>query len=457
MKTEVLSQEGNIIEIKAEYDVDEVNKTVAGVFRELSANANVKGFRKGHVPRKMLELRFDIAKIYEDTARRLANEALTEIVEEHDLSLVAPARALEIGKLAEGVPFWVRFSFEVRPEVTLPDDISSLTAERTIYSVTDEEVDEAFSQLLESNAEVVPISDDRPAEKDDIIEAEYSSFLIAPNGAAPTEIEKGKKSVMYLSNVREDIANPVVGHKPAEEFTFEITLESDYPNPGLAGKTVRYDMEILQFMKRVVPEATDEKVNELTKGKYETVDALKENIRSKLWESATERSDGTLKESALKALVEASQVEVPESMVNRQYEQMRREQNSYITSQLKQSLEEYLKSSNLNVDEYENRLRERSREIVKNSLVVDSLAERESISFEGNDLNEEIMRMAMSMGVNPQKLADAIGGNEDEMQSLIARVCTRNTIDFLASKVQVREAEPRPEKDAQSAEETTNG
>jgi trigger factor len=458
LKTEILSQERNVIAVKAEYGADEIKKAVGQTIRDLSSQVSIKGFRKGHVPRKVLELYFGRDRIYSETAERIVREAMDDIVSEYQLDLVARPN-LKADALEEGNPFSAEFTFEVRPEVTLPD-LASLQATKTIYETSDEQVDEGLNQILEANARYEPIDEDRPAAPDDVVETQYTAYSVSDDGEA-TLIEAEKKNVMDLDNIREDIADNIVGKRLAEEFTFDIKLEDDYPDARMAGIVVRYDMEILQIMKRVVPEATDENIALITKGRYNTVDEVKSEVRKQLEETARSRSEATLRESAVKALAEAAEVDVPDTMVDRQHDAMRKDQDGRIRRDLGLSLDEYLSKNNLSASEYDAKLRERAVEVVRNTLVLDALAEREQISFTSDDLNVEIIRMATAAKVNPQQLADVLSKDKDEFSSLAMRVRTRNTIDFLAQKVSVTEVpaekETEESKDALPAEGETPG
>jgi trigger factor len=436
LKSEILSQEGNTVVVKAEYEAGEVDGAVGRTVRDMSKNASIKGFRRGHVPRRTLELIIGKNAIYRETVEHLATGALENVVSEYELDLVTSPK-LKIGDLNEGSPMSIEFTFEVCPEVELPD-VSSLSAEKTVYEVSDEEVEEGFRRLLESSARLEPADYDRSAEKDDIVEAQYSSYTLL-DGKKEKDVERGKKNTLFLANLREDIASAVIGRKPAEEFEFDITLESDYPDSRMAGKTIRYEMEILNFMKRVVPEATDESIAEISKGKYNSVDEMKADLRKHMEDDASGMSDESLRESAVQALSAAAVVEIPESMVDRQYMSMRREQDSMLQREIRQSLEEYLKNNNLSVDKFEEDLRKRAANIVRSSLVLDALAERDEISFTSDDLNEEILRTARATGANPQELADSLSRDKEEFAALASRVRTKNTAKHLASLVQVTE------------------
>ena len=436
MRSEIISQESNVIVVKAEYEAGEVDGAVGKTVRELSKSANIKGFRKGHIPRNTLELFFGRKSIYRQTTEGLANDALEAVIEEYELDLVTEPK-VNIDELAEGSPLSIEFSFEVRPEVTLPD-IASLAAEKLVFEVRDEDVEEGLRQLLESNATLEPTADDRPAALEDIIEAQYSSFEPQEDGSL-RELESERKNVLYLSNIRRDIAEAVVGHKPAEELEFDITLENDYPDARMAGKTVRYKLEILNFMNRVIPEPTDETISNISRGRYKSLDEIKAEMRKQLEEDASARSEASLQESAIKALSAASAVEIPATMIDRQYLAMRREHDGILKQDIKQSLDDYLKNNNLSVEEYDGNLKKRSEEIVRNTLVLDALAERDQISFDGDDLNEEILRVANSRRINPQEYADSLSKDKRAFNTLAERVKTKNTVKHLSTLVQVTE------------------
>ena len=135
-------------------------------------------------------------------------------------------------------------------------------------------------------------------------------------------------------------------------------------------------------------------------------------------------------------------MDVPESMIERQYSAMRKEQDGRLQRDIGQSLSEYLKNNNLSVDEYDAKLRKNAEEIVRNTLVLDSLADRDEISFTNEELSEEIMRMAAGLNVNAQSLADSLSKDKEKFADVARKVRTRNTMNHLASLVQAREVDP---------------
>lgn len=448
MRSEILSQEKNVVVVKAEYDAAEVDSAVAAAIKDISGKVNIKGFRRGHVPRKMLEMYIGRKTIYNEVCDNIRQSALDEIVSEYDLDLIAQPK-VEMSEFKEGASLTVTFTCEVKPEVKLPE-LSELEAVKTVFTVTDENVDAAVKQFLEANSVLEPTDDDREIGAEDIVEVQYTSYRIT--GDSQKELEHDRKSVLNLPVVRKDIADAVIGHKPADEFEFDITLQDDYPDKRLAGAHIRYAMEILNFMKRSVPEENDENIERISNGTYKTSSELRAEFRRRLEESAAEQSEETLRVSALSALCDAAEIDIPETMIERQYDSMRSDYEAQIKAELNITLDEHLAKTGVDANVYKSDLRKSAERILRNSLVLDALAVRDDISFTSDDFNEEIMHMARSMGANPQELADYLSKNRNEFTNVAIKVRNRNTLKHLASLVKVKEEASKEPEHAEGGE-----
>lgn len=443
MRSEIISQDRNVVVVKSEYEASEVDKAVASTVKDISNKVNIKGFRRGRVPRKTLEMYIGRKAIYDEVRDGLRQKAMDEIVTEYDLQLISDPK-IEMSELKEGEAFTLTFTCEVKPDVKLPD-ISELEAVKTVFTVSDENVDAAVKQFLEANSTLVPSDDksddDREIGPEDTVQVQYTSYRVT--GDSKKELERDHKSVLNLPTLRKDIADAVVGHKPADEFEFDITLQDDYPDKRLAGAHIRYEMEILHYMRRDVPEETDENVARISNGVYKTTGELRAEFRRRLEESAAEQSEETLQESALDALCDAAEVDITDSLIDRQFNALRSDHEAQIKAQLDITLDEHLASVGKDVGEFDADLRKQAERMLRNTFILETLAERDDISFTSDDINEEIMKMARSMGVNPQELADYIGKDRNEFTNIAIRVRKRNTIKHLATLVKVREEAPK--------------
>ncbi len=445
MKTEVVSQEKNIIVVKAEFDAEQVNKAIEMTIKDLSKKTNIKGFRKGHVPRKTIELYFGMKGICIETLEKMVPEAIDKMIEEYELSLIAEPK-LEPGDLKEGEPFTLQVTFEVTPEVTLPE-IEAIEAEKTVYTPTEEMRDENITRLLEAHSEIVPTYEEREITKEDFVSVKYTSSVVDQEGnASPVESDQKTEIGLSQENMRPEVVDSIMGKKPGDTATVEFSVEDDPQNKELAGKKMRYEIEILGIMKKVTPELTDETVVEITKSKHKTTDEFKEEVMSQLKAAAEQHSQDSLKDSAVEKLCNLSEVELPDTLIERQKQAMRADQAQRIKKDSGMEMEEFFEKSGMDKEEYEKELDEAAKVVVKRALVLEALADANDIQWTPEELNAESHRSAISSRIDPKKLHDYIYEDRDRLFEMAEKIRNRKTVDFLTTKVKVKEAaENKPE------------
>lgn len=440
LKTEVVSQEKNIIVLKAEFDAEQVNKAIDNTIKDLSKKANIKGFRKGHVPRKTIELYFGMKGICAEALEKIVPEAIDKMIEEYELSLIAEPK-LEPGDLREGEPFTLQVTFEVTPEVTLPD-IETIEAEKTLFKATEEMRDENIVRLLESRSELIPTYEEREITKDDFVSIKYTSLTADPDGTV-TPVENDQKTELHLGqeNMRPEVVEAIIGKRPGDKASVEFSVEDDPQNKELAGKKMRYEIEVLGIMKRITPELTDETVVEMTQSRHKTVDEFKEEVMSQLKAAAEQHSLDSLKDSAVRKLCDLSDVELPETLITRQKEAMKADQAQKIRKDSGMDMEEFFEKSGMDKESYENELDQAARVVVKRALVLEAIADANDIQWTPEELDAEINRLAISSRIDPKKLHDYIFNDRDRLFELAEKIRSRKAVDFLITKVKVRETE----------------
>jgi len=440
LKTEVVSQEKNIIVLKAEFDAEQVNKAIDNTIKDLSKKANIKGFRKGHVPRKTIELYFGMKGICAEALEKIVPEAIDKMIEEYELSLIAEPK-LEPGDLREGEPFTLQVTFEVTPEVTLPD-IETIEAEKTLFKATEEMRDENIVRLLESRSELTPTYEEREITNDDFVSIKYTSLTADPDGTV-TPVENDQKTELHLGqeNMRPEVVEAIIGKRPGDKASVEFSVEDDPQNKELAGKKMRYEIEVLGIMKRITPELTDETVVEMTQSRHKTVDEFKEEVMSQLKAAAEQHSLDSLKDSAVRKLCDLSDVELPETLITRQKEAMKADQAQKIRKDSGMDMEEFFEKSGMDKESYENELDQAARVVVKRALVLEAIADANDIQWTPEELDAEINRLAISSRIDPKKLHDYIFNDRDRLFELAEKIRSRKAVDFLITKVKVRETE----------------
>lgn len=438
MKTEVLSQEKNVLVVKAEFEAAEVNSAVAKTVNTLSQKANIKGFRKGHVPRRAIELYFGKQGIYQETLEYILQSAVEQSVEEYDLDLISHPD-VKPSELEEDKPFSVEITFEATPEVTLPE-LSSLEAEKVIYTPSEEMEQQNIDKMLEMFSELNPLYEEREVNPDDYVSVKFSSSIVNEDGSA-TPVEADQKTEIFLGqqNIRPQITEALTGKKPGDKVTIEFPVEDEADDKELAGKNMRYEIEVLGLMKRDIPELTDETAEKISSGQHKTVDEFRQSIRDRLQASAERESMESLKASAVEKLVEASDVDVPDSLVKRQIEAMKQEQEKSIKKESGLSMEEFFEKSGMGMEAYEAEIEASARMIVKRSLALEAIAKREDIQATPEEFNSELQRMAMAAQMEYDKFRSFVMAENERIYEISARISNRKAIDFLVAQVKVTE------------------
>jgi len=452
LKTEILSQEKNVVEAKAQFTAEEVTKAVESTYKKISKQANIKGFRKGKIPRRTLELYFPKDAVYAETIENLVPDAIDKMIEEYELKLIAEPD-VKPGEIKEGEGFEVTVKFEVTPQFDLPS-LDEIEVEKTVYEMTDEMVEDQVKRIVESRAEMVPTYEERPLTKDDYASVQYDTFLYYEDGSEK-KAEEGQKTEIFLGadTMRPEVVEALVGKAPGETVSIELPVEGEEAKKDHVVKS-RYEIEILGIMKKTTPELTDELVIEITQSKHKTTGEFKEEVRKQLEAAAENQSKENLKDTIVNKIAGMVEVDVPMTLIERQKDSIRKQQAERIKRENNMTMEEFFEKSGMNKESYEAELDMAAMNIVKRALVLEAVAEANDIEWTPEELTQEITSIARMSGVDPKKLQDYIYGDRDRLFEMAEKIRNRKTVDYLVTTVKVTEvpekkAEEKVEKEAE--------
>ena len=326
------SQVGMTIEVPAAV----VDATYDRVLNRLASKAKIEGFRPGKAPRALVESRIGPAALREEVVETMVPQVLQQALDEKSIDPIDNPD-IEVVELERGKPAKLKATISVMPDVTL-GDARALKVEPPdhTHEVTDEMVERRLEDLREPMAEITPV--EREVRAGDIavidIEVEVDGKVVESESRKSTEAE-----------VREGVLLPELLEVLPGTFTGEtreakVHFPEDHSNPDLAGKDATIRVTVQGVKEKVLPPLDDELARSLTNGKQETADAYRSAVREELTESAAAITKLEREDAALKALVEASSVEVPEALVDRE-----------LVSQL-ESLERSLNRQGLKLDRY---------------------------------------------------------------------------------------------------------
>ena len=452
LKTEILSQEKNVVEAKAQFTAEEVTKAVESTYKKISKQANIKGFRKGKIPRRTLELYFPKDAVYAETMENLVPDAIDKMIEEYELKLIAEPD-VKPGEIKEGEGFEVTVKFEVTPQFDLPN-LEEIEVEKTVYETTDEMVEDQVKRIVESRAEMVPTYEERPLTKDDYASVQYDTFLYYEDGSEK-KAEEGQKTEIFLGadTMRPEVVEALVGKAPGETVSIELPVEGEEAKKDHVVKS-RYEIEVLGIMKKTTPELTDELVIEITQSKHKTTGEFKEEVRKQLEAAAENQSKENLKDTIVNKIAGMVEVDVPMTLIERQKDSIRKQQAERIKRENNMTMEEFFEKSGMNKESYEAELDMAAMNIVKRALVLEAVAEANDIEWTPEELTQEITSIARMSGVDPKKLQDYIYGDRDRLFEMAEKIRNRKTVDYLVTTVKVTEvpekrAEEKVEKEAE--------
>jgi trigger factor len=408
--------------VSVELTPDHVKDALDRAFTSVSRTVKLKGYRQGHVPRRLVERYFgdDVKK---DVAQKLVSGSIGEALAEHKLDPVAPPR-VENGSVEPGQPFKYTATIEVRPKVE-PRDYQGLSAPKIDSEVKGAEVEERLEEMRKNQAMFVPVEGREVVEQGDFASADYQGFVDgAPLRGAKRE---GVLLEVVPGSMLENKAEGLLGARVGETRELGVTFPSDYAVEELRGKDARFQVAVKGLKKREVPALDDAFVQDLG-GEAKTVPELREKLKKEMVQQKKERAEGDQRERLLQALLEKNPVEAPPALVERNVDAM-----------LQGMLESFMRRGidprqlGLNLDRMRDELRQRALLEVKGYLLLEAIAEKEKIEASEEDLDKHFEKLSGEMGQPPEKIRAALR-RKDSLESLKARLRQDKALAFLLSK-----------------------
>jgi trigger factor len=408
--------------VSVEVTPDRVKDALDSAFTSVSRTVKLKGYRQGHVPRRLVERYFgdDVKK---DVAQKLVTGSIHEALAEHQLDPVAPPR-VENGSVEPGQPFKYTATVEVRPRVE-PKDYEGLQVPRIEATVTDAQVDERVEDMRSNQAMFVPVEGRDVAEAGDFVSADYEGFLEG------TPIKGAKREGVLLEvapgSLLENKAEGLLGARLGESRELGVSFPADYAVEDLRGKDARFQVVVKGLKRRDVPALDDAFVQDLG-GEQKTVAELREKIRADLTQQKKDRADSDQREAVLTALVAKNPVEAPPALVERNVDAM-----------LQGMLEGFMRRGidprqlGLNLDRMRDELRQRALLEVKGYLLLEAIAEKEKIEASEEDLAKHFDKLAGELKQPADKIRAAFR-RQDSLESLKSRLRQDKALAFLLSK-----------------------
>jgi trigger factor len=408
--------------VSVELTPDRVKDALDLAYTTVSRTVKLKGYRQGHVPRRLVERYFgdDVKK---DVAQKLVTGSIHEALAEHQLDPVAPPR-VENGAVEPGQPFKYTATVEVRPRVE-PKDYEGLGIKRIDATVSDAQVDERVEETRSGQAMFVPVEGRDVVEAGDYASADYEGFV----DGAPLRGAKREGVLLEVApgSLLENKAEGLLGSRVGETREIGVAFPNDYAVEELRGKDARFKVQVKGLKKREVPALDDAFVQDLG-GEAKTVAELRAKIRSELEQQKKDRAESDQRESVLTALVERNPIEAPPALVERNVDAM-----------LQGMLEGFMRRGidprqlGLNLERMRDELRQRALLEVKGYLLLEAIAEKKEIEATEEDLAKHFEKLSAELKQPADKIRAAFR-RQDSLDGLKGRLRQDKALAFLLSK-----------------------
>ena len=438
MKTSVESISAVKKKLMVEIEADKVEKKVNEAYRALAKKAKIPGFRPGKIPRRILESYFG-NQVQEDVTKDLVSETLPKAVEEtNTYPLTMPVVENDLLKI--GQDFKYSATMEVKPEFTLPDYMG-LEVEKEIIAVKDEDVKTQLEVIRKNQGNLISLEEDRGVKEGDYALLEYEAF----EGEKALE---GVKSDNFLLNVGSGEFHPefekaLIGLKKGDSTEIDVNFDDKYFNPKLAGKTVRFKVNITDLKSMELPALDDDFARSLGPD-FTDLKTLEEKIKEDMIKRETSRIDRDVKRRLLKKISDGVDFTLPESLVDLEIRQA--------FESIKQNLARSgsnMEKAGLNEEKLKEDFKPASEKRVKEMLILGEIAKQDELTIEETDLTEGFREMAESIGQDPEAVRRYYEANR-LMESFKERLLEEKTLNYLVKGAKVIELEAdkiEPEKE----------
>jgi len=395
--------EGNTGVLTVEVSAEKVNEGLTAAFNKVVKTVNVPGFRKGKMPRPMFEKRFGVESLYQDALDILLPEAYGNAIDETGIEPIDRPE-IDIEQMEKGKELIFKATVQVKPEVTL-GEYKGLEVEEFDTTVTDEDVTKELETLQNRQAELV-VKEEGTAELGDTVVLDFEGFVdgeaFEGGKAENHSLELGSGS--FIPGFEEQL----VGVATGESKEVEVTFPEEYHAAELAGKPAVFKVTVHEIKGKELPALDDEFAKDVD-DEVETLDALKEKIRTRLEDSKKHEAEHNLRDTLVEKAAENAQVEIPEVMVTNEVNRMLQEFEQRLQMQ-GMNLELYFQFSGQDENALREQMKEEAVNRVRVALTLEAIVKAENIEVTDEEVNAELEKMAGMYNMTVDNIKQALGG-----------------------------------------------
>ena len=421
MSLQVEKLDGNMAKLTIEVSTEDFEKAVEKAYQKSKGKVSIPGFRKGKVPRKMIEQMYGQEVFYEDAANIAIPSAYADAVDECTEEIVSQP-TIEVVQLEAGKPFIFTAEVALKPDVTL-GKYKGIEFDKIDVSVTEEEVDAAIDKERERNARTISV-EDRAVQDKDMIVLDYEGFV---DGKA----FEGGKDESYPLTIGSNTFIPgfeeqLIGAEIDKEMEVNVTFPEDYHATELAGKAALFKCTVREIKEKELPELDDEFASEVSE--FDTLAEYREDVKKNLILKKEETAKNEKEGLVVDAVIAEAQMNIPEAMITTQQRQMVDDFAQKIRMQ-GITIEQYFQFTGLTKEALLEQMKPQAEQQIKSRLVLEAVAKAENLEASEEEYTDEIKKMAEAYRMSEEKMIEMIGAFEEKAIKGDLRI--KKALDFV--------------------------
>ena len=421
MSVKVEKLEHNMAKLTIEVPTEELEKAVEKVYQSQKKNISIPGFRKGKVPRTMVEKMYGAEVFYQDAANEIIPDAYEAALKEVEEEIVSMPE-VDVVQMKKGEPFIFTAEVALKPEVKL-GQYKGVEVDKIDVTVSDEEVEAEIEKEREKNARTVEVTD-RAVKDGDTVALDFEGFVdgVAFEGGKGENHPLTIGSGAFIPGFEEQLVGTEIG----ADVEVNVTFPEDYQADNLAGKAAVFKCKVNEIKEKQLPEVDDEFASEVSA--FDTLEAYKADLKQNLEDKKFKEAKSAKTDAVIDAIIASSEMDIPEAMIKTEQRQML---NDFAQRMQMQglSMEQYFQFTGTTADMLMEQSKPQAEQRIKTSLVIDAIVAAENIEATEEEFAEELKTMAEVYQMEEDKIVETLG--EQGKASVMKDIKAKKAAEFV--------------------------
>ncbi len=428
MSLQVEKMEKNMAKLTIEVSAEEFDKAVQAAYLKQRGSIAVPGFRKGKVPRQMIEQMYGVEIFFEEATNSLIPEAYGKAYDESGLDIVSQP-TIDVVQIGKGQAFIFTAEVALKPVVTL-GEYKGLEVDKVSTRVTAKEIEEELVKEQEKNARTITVEDRAVADKDEVV-LDFEGFVdgVAFAGGKGENYPLVIGSGSFIPGFEEQL----IGVELEKEVEVNVTFPEEYQAEDLKGKEAVFKCTVHEIKAKELPELDDEFAAEVSE--FDTLEEYKADIKAKIKEKKATEGESAQEDSLVETAVANATMEVPDAMIDTQTKQM---MNDFASRMQQQGLtmEQYMQYTGMTAEKMMEEMKPQAVKRIETRLVLEAIAKAEAIEISDEKLEAELVKMAETYSMELDQIKEYMG--EEQKEQMKEDMAVQEAVTFLKDAAVVK-------------------